>query len=268
MSDTLYNLKGADPNDKRGDCWSKAGSLTTGNGSKTQTLQYQFPSAGTYTVQFKVESLKAVTPTPNGGGGFNESAAQLAKAEIEWAVAGNTIRRVVTIFDGMSVTGVGEGVRVRMMDDSIPPVPPNTLVPQDYEVIATVAKGVRANTQQPATFVQSRATSPAQRGIDLVGTSAAPIVVDVPDDSGITSVYISSPQDGFEPVASAPPFAKWVVTATMNGPVGALKTYRVATNQWVPIVPGTVSITIALGNVVAPYAPATLEATVTFGVDG
>ncbi len=100
-------------------------------------LQVQFEhQMQTHTVQFNGPDNLAVGAI----GGV------ICEAEILWSVEGVTVRRVVTVADGVAVSGEAQSVTVNIYDQSF-----------DrgirYNVGCTVAPGLRGDTQQPPTLV-------------------------------------------------------------------------------------------------------------------
>lgn len=87
---------------------------------QTHTIQFNGPD------NFAIGAIGAVMP----------------EAEIIWSVEGVSIRRVVSISDGLSISGEAQSVTVNMYDQSFDG-------PERYTVGCTVAPGVRGDTQQP-----------------------------------------------------------------------------------------------------------------------
>ena len=122
--------------------WSASGKLVTGSAGATVSLQQTFPVAGMWTVQFAVG---AVAPIAAGPG----APSSRPQAVITWTVAGNPVSRTVDVGNGVSVSGVGEAVRVTVTDQS------NTLGFQagnPYFVSITVAPGTRPSGTHPPTL--------------------------------------------------------------------------------------------------------------------
>lgn len=112
---------------------SVTGTLVTQARDKQVSMQQVFPEAGEYTIQFSMD----LTDVP---------VVLYCEADIEWSVGGNVIRRRITVNNGTSISGNGEGVRVVIRDAS-----PIAVVPEnfDYKVSATVARGARGIFTNP-----------------------------------------------------------------------------------------------------------------------
>lgn len=123
--------------------WSMADELTTRNSvsvpvpPKQLQLQCSFDrQMQTHTVQFNAPDNDVVLT----GTGI------ICEAEIIWAVEGNTVRRYVSVADGLAISGEAQSVTVNIFDMSLT----NTV--RAYRVGCNVAPGVRPDTQQPPTL--------------------------------------------------------------------------------------------------------------------
>lgn len=131
--------------------WSGVGTLLAGGENQTkQIIQYTFPRAGEYTVQLEA----AVPPAPPGFDPIiaGDSAQIRTSALVTWIVRGNAIQRLVSLSAGTALTGNGESVWVSFIDDSefTMAVP---LVPQPYQVRASVVAGKRGSSSERPTFI-------------------------------------------------------------------------------------------------------------------
>lgn len=150
--------------------------LIAGNPAKHVTLQYPLRCASEHTVQ-----LGLMTGAENPAPGVVLQYA--AEAEIFWSCGGNTVRRRVSVKDGMSISGVGEHVKVIVTDKSV-------FVeggPEDqihWPVSILVAPGARGTIQQPPYLEE-----PAAFTVPAAGASA-PILV--PRECGVVSVYVTA----------------------------------------------------------------------------
>lgn len=232
--------------------------LTRGVGTPTTVLSETFQDdrgevAGTYTVQFSVVSNGQIPdyvfPT-------------VTYAEILWAIGGVTIRRVVSVSNGRSVTGVGAGCIVNVWDATTvqPGIDP---VPQ-YTVAASVSPGVRASTSAPPVYYPllggTPGVVPPSPSVFLAASKS--ITVPVPQNGGIVSVMVTamamSSSDPPEPVTTPP-------NVTVNqGPTGSAKYYQATVYpEFVPLDSSIQYINVANRD---SNAPAWIS--VTFGVDG
>jgi len=143
--------------------WGASGQLRTGNKNDQLSLQAIFSEPGTYTVQFDMVDARGNRAD--------------AHALILWSCAGVEVSRKISVKNGASISGVGEGVRVIVTDVS-------TVTPSyAYDVAITVSKGVRANTQQPAVFHIV--------GVTPTVDAASFLDVKIPTDIGAISFNVS-----------------------------------------------------------------------------
>ena len=133
--------------------WSASDILRAGaeNQSK-QILQYTFPRPGVFTVQLEAN----VPPAPPGFDpvGAGDTAQIRTTALVTWIVRGIPITRKVTVSSGIAISGNCESVWVTFIDEStFNFVVPTVLVPQPYQVRATVTRGKRGSSSERPTFV-------------------------------------------------------------------------------------------------------------------
>jgi hypothetical protein len=151
--------------------WSTSGKITTRTTQAVQ-LQVQFDDPGYYTVQFNL----AFTGS---GIGFD------CRAEIIWSVKGNSVRRLVTVSDGLSISGCGEAVKVRIFDNSQLP-----LGNLEYLVSVQVTPGSRPSEADVNPLLQLFASG-STTYVELL-PAGNNIFFPIPSDSGALSVYITA----------------------------------------------------------------------------
>lgn len=237
--------------------WAGQTTLTVGNINNSLKVTADFKSQGakpgTYTI------LLNSTQPPNGC---------TPVAVITWSVAGNSVTREVSLGNGVSVTGTGEGFTVTITDATdtthygffTPPAGPGQ---GDYVVTALVTKGTRGSDGQPPTFI------PGAVGNALVdvgpGTynvvAGGAVVIPIPQNVGVKSVFVSAIDVNATPnvVTTADGFI-----SQQNG-VAVYGNFYPNTNTWVPIIPG--ARTLELFNTLAGGGH-TLAFYVAFGIDG
>lgn len=162
----------ANPLSKK-DGWQQSATLHTGDPVGNLTMQANFPRAGYYTVQF------GILP-PNDLVNNNFDNRFDAIATIEWSVEGQTIRRVVSVGNGVSVSGPGQAVRVVVNDVTPLAAPPDGLLP--YVVTVQVTPGQRPSLERPPTLIGIR----SQHLMAPLGTFS----LLVPANSGVISVQV------------------------------------------------------------------------------
>jgi hypothetical protein len=225
--------------------WSQSGKLRVGSSGNPVTLQAIFKKPGPYTVQIAI-------PNPfftSAGMAF----ASKATATLIWTVEGNQIVRQVSVGNGVSVQGVGEGVTVIVNDttDGTAKAVPGI----DYDVSISVAYGTRATTQQPPQF---DVFDPATGGAFVIAPGGSAFVR-IPQNIGVISVLVTA---GFPSGTNGviPPNDVQVV----HSGVVIQKSYdpRILTT-FVPVGPGTNLITVNNLNGAQTY-----DVSITFGIDG
>lgn len=232
------------------DGWSVSGNADCG-GNASPSLQAIFPEAGQYTVQFFVETIS----------GANAAAwAQNTLAEITWSVKGNSVRRLVSVTDGLSVSGVAQGVRVRILDQSVVVGVPG--LKQSYGFSIQVSKGARASVEQPPTLQMLQ----SDKGIANFGQYlfACPpggtIDIAIPDNIGAISFNLEGLISGLAG-ANPPPGIVSIVQLSANGLANAV--YDAATiRQWEVLKPGASIIRVVNTNLAHQFL-----FTLNFGID-
>jgi hypothetical protein len=226
--------------------WSATGSLFTFNPTRRVTLQANFPNSEDYTVQFNVDYPPIPAPPP----GWNPITTE---ATIVWSVEGNSVRRRVSVCNGVSVTGVGQACRVEIMDTTIQLAGAGAPKNVEYPVSVQVAPGTRAPIQQPPTL--SRLTSPNGYIVVPAGTFT---IVPIPQDAGAVSVYVAVRITPSLPVV---PEGQALVSQELPGII--VRSYDARTFEWVPLAPGATQI--RFDNFTAAQ---TMSISVVFGIDG
>lgn len=251
--------------------WSATGTMTNDGQSKAAHLQVNFleregtpgPSKN-YTVQFsvgptKIRSTQALSPKP-----VNPI------AEIVWSVEGNSVRRLVSVTNGMSVTGVGEAVKVSVSDATLSSFAGQAV---DYQVDITVAPGSRASIQQPPTYYPEEREQSGVFAIIGTGPQAAPGVtadIVVPQNAGVISYFLEwlAFVQGTEALIAVTQTDFYVEELAAGGQ--SLKKYSpILINGWVPISPGCSTLRIhGLFQTIGALVAWQLNTQVTFGIDG
>jgi len=196
----------------------------------------QGPGASSYTVQFNL---------------LNNAPGVQAVALITWTVAGNFVTRRVTVGNGVSVTGTGQAVQVRVIDNSLV-----ASAGSKYNVSILVAPGVRGSSAEPPTLVVS----------DPIVGYAIPVApgashdFPVPLDAGVTQVYIT-----VQGALDAGGVTLGTSEAQERGGGLPFKSWDPGqTFFWVPVAPGTDTIRVTTGAT----AVSTYAFTCTLGIDG
>ncbi len=236
--------------------WSGTGEMHNNGTSANAHLQVNFLEKDTnrnpsknYTVQFSVgptkNASKAARPVPVN-----------PVAEIKWSVEGNDVRRLVSVTNGLSLTGVGEAIKVSVLDQSFPfldPIAPHAVLNVTYDVDITVAPGSRASVNQPPTFsVMNTADGTFEFDVLAAGTQ----IIQIPQDAGVISSYVTVTDVTNIPIAEGG--TKIVLTDVFGN---GLREYDPRAG-WVPVVAG--ANLLLLKN----HAATTQRYSVTFGIDG
>jgi hypothetical protein len=243
--------------------WSNSG-IIQNNGSSNMGLAANFLAGRTdneipsknYTVQFFVSK-----PTV---GGAQVPAFINPVAEISWSVEGNTIRRTVSVTNGCSVTGVGQGVKV-VVRDQTPQGINGVTYGASYNVSITVAPGSRSSVDQPPLF--NAASANFAGATVLTPFSVAPgtgflsfFSVPVPQDAGAISAYVTAISADLSPLAANSASVSQIDSTNNNR-----RQYDPFPPAFVPLVPEAVSLSL-INNF--PAGGPNIVFTVSFGIDG
>lgn len=232
--------------------WSASGDLVSKDSLPAVQLQANFEEPVPYTVQFSVTNLKATD-------GSADIGSYIPTAEIVWSVEGNSVRRVVSVINGTSVTGVGQGCRVTVRDQTPDTDPTKEM---GYTVSILVAPGTRPATQLQPILVPlvTDVFGVARPGTVFVdgGTS---VDINIPENAGVTAVFITaSALNGGIPVI----LTDADIEVSHESAVYTYKSYNPQKYNWMPIGPETTRIELV--NYMGPTSQVLFN--VTFGIDG
>lgn len=222
--------------------WQQAGKLKIGDPVQAVTLQADFQNEpGNYTIQFGI-----VKPP-------NANALYVAKADIYWSVEGQTLKRTITVGNGVSISGTAQGVKVRVYDDTATTFPAAVIVPNtEYTVAVQVVKGTRPNVGKPPTLY-------------VAPVNVGPLSfqnINIPADAGVISVNV---QIGVAAVAIIPiPFTAQCIVEDVGG-LTTLTTFVPTENNagFITLPPGSAILSLYNGSAGDTY---TMQ--VNFGIDG
>lgn len=219
--------------------WSNTIPLLTKN-AKTGSFQCTFPTAGYYTVQFGVQAPQTV----------GSLTVFSAIATITWKVEGNTVVRQVSVNNGVSVSGTGQGVNV-IFADNTPDVGQPGQAP--YSISVQVSPGARPSQNQPAILLL-----PNQYETEIAPSTGS--VFDIPNNAGVISMEPAAvASDGA--VVTQPHYEVIFVSVAQ-----AFKNYVIADGGpqgFLPVPPGATQMFISNLS-----ATDTLIFTPTWGIDG
>jgi hypothetical protein len=242
--------------------WAASGKITTEDPTSVFAFQANFPEAGNFTVQFGVFQPKRKT---------NSISPVITEAIVNWSTAGNSVTRRITISQGTCITGMGNAVNIRIIDNT----PTDTNFPKEnlpYDVSVQISKGVRAiPAGVPSPILIGFNPNPASRlllprtgvrvnvGGTLV-TSAVPVTYPVPQDAGIVSVLVNVTPDVLP--FTIPP-AGATVTFVNDAAGISLAIYDPLKPMWIPLFPGTTGLQLTTN-----IAPQNINFSIYFGIDG
>jgi hypothetical protein len=177
---------------KKWKSWSQSGDLFTPgnnppNNSGPVRCTADFDDPGFYTVQCDINPPSVPVATTGGdGGGIIPVAIQnlvtvpaLVQAEVIWKNRGNNVRRLISVSQGSSISGFGEGCDVTIQDVTPANAGLGYTNPVKYTGTISIAKGVRGVTEQPPILL-------AFPGLEAI-VSEIPFVVPIPRNCGIIS---------------------------------------------------------------------------------
>jgi hypothetical protein len=191
-----------------GSFFSTAGVTNQTSGMETNELE-----PGEYTLQFGVQP-------PADGHGF------ATYAVINWKIAGQQQQRIMSIYQGASISGVAEGVSVQLFDQS---GDASVSRQAPYNIIITLSRGTRANTQQPPVLVTT-SNLIIPHGLGTKNET-------VPNNAGVISVSVSAANNG---VLANTDLAVFEINSA--GTLGAF--YPNIAIGWNPLVPGSTILTL------------------------
>lgn len=213
--------------------------LTPGVPSKVALLQTGPIEAGNWTVQFSIND-------PNGANLIAGDVVR-ARAEVNWMVAGQVVRRVFDCNDGTSISGNAEQISVRVVDNSV--IAGGSVV-RPYDVFIQTSPGNRPSVQQPPTY-----------SLDVIQLSAgiADQIVDIPDNIGATALHV-----GIAPLNIGTAIGAYdVLVKQASTSLTLLSSCDPRQSEWITLVPGATKIQFVQGAA----APTTLW-TPSFSIDG
>lgn len=232
------NIPGNSFQPKQG--WQQSGILTTTERSKRVSMQADFQEAKYFTVQFGVNPPAELVNAYD------------AIAEITWSVEGATVRREVSVGNGVTISAPGQGVRV-VVKDRTPSVFGGGAY--DYTVTISVSTGTRPAGNLP-TLQNIWADGSYVRTIN----AGAAYTASIPENAGVVSAEIMLGTQGG--IGSLPLIA--LISMEIPGVI-VQKSYTISSdnlNGFVQIPPGATGITIINIGVSA------LQCTLTWGIDG
>ena len=198
------------------------------------------PHAVEFMIQFQVTGL---------GTGANAASQIPARpiATVSWMVENGTITRRFDVNNGMTFTGVGQSVNVRVDDMSDPKADFNKNYDgANYSVTCTVVPGTRPAQNQPPTLWE---------GLHHI-LKASGVTVEIPKDAGVISVEVTG-------YSINPPLN--VQVSYVSGGV-TLKTWDlVAFPGFIPVPPYATELTITNQDTGEGHAA---DISVQWGIDG
>ena len=174
--------------------------LTRGSSQSTVMLSESFiderhePRASVYTLQFSRRAVDGSVP--------DDQNPTVTYATITWTIGGVQTQRMISVANGQSLTGCGEGCTVSVIDDTdvLPNVPDTA---PNYIVSVTLTPGSRGNNGNPPSYFTNDFT-PQPSGLEVFGGGSAgklavsggggdnEVVIDVPKQAGVVSVQVTT----------------------------------------------------------------------------
>jgi len=230
--------------------WSKSGNLFTGHDPRATTppsalsMQADLNQEDSVTTQFNLEADPGIITN--------------TRAEIVSSVKGQSVRRLVTVVDGMSITTRGKSITVKVRDFTDPSLSDG----QKYSVNILSTLGVRAGSKQPPILIPLTYFDPL--GVETVINAAISIAsgttvtLDIPNDAGICMVHTTVWVDS---AGVAIPAQSLFVSHENNTTV--MKYYDpFSFPDWVPLAPNSNILRLSNSSGFIAYYQ------VTFGIDG
>lgn len=216
--------------------WSANGTLTTPpapnvvpDGAVQLQIDFGEKNAEYYTLEFNLLDLQ------NRNDPAGNSIMLRAKAEVNWSVEGNFIRRLIHVSSGTSISGLGQGVSIRITDDSENPDSDPVVT---YPVSVQVSRGTRPTMggTQPPLYVPRPPlptdNDPVNRLPPYTLAATDSMEIPVPADAGVNSLLLMVHSN-----ANALSPEDVVVQQQGTGIQLAIGDLNVC-NKFVPLVPG------------------------------
>lgn len=162
--------------------WAGSKSLLMGSDQEALVVQAKVGEPDSFTAQFFLGPGEPPFVGPN--------SPIRPLAEILWTVKGNTTRRLVSVVNGMSITGRADNFNIKVFDFSAPPASPATV---SYSVSVLVSRGQRASgPNYPYLYLNANTGATRGAGINFAVPSgvAAGALITVPQNCGINSVWL------------------------------------------------------------------------------
>src|SRR4029079_9412171 len=240
--------------------WAQGGPLVTGSGGTALTgrggavnMKAELAREDGVTIQFNV-SLPSRNVRPH------------TQATIVSTIAGNEVKRRITVVDGSSITVRGKTIQVQARDYTLPSID----IDHEYNVEILATLGIRASINQPPVlepliYATSFANFVAGTFIPVTGTivvaPGAVAVVPIPEDSGVNSVLVTAGRNNAAGVFDQDDVSCYQVD--IAAVIQRVYNPMIYT-EFVPIVSNSSGIAL----LVKAGAPDSVEFAVSFGVDG
>lgn len=238
------------PAPKKKNAWGASGALHTLSTVDEVSCQADFDVPDVYTIEFEVtppaeQDWPVVVGIPQVRG-------VRATAEIIWNVQGFQIRRVIDVFNGATISGTGQGVTVKVTDASGPLLASPEVA---YQVRYGITRGTRPQTPIPPII---------WAGITGLIAPGGSVDVPVPQDSGVTGVYVQVPRTtpANTPLPEGIPVGVQILDAHTPGHL-ELGAYTPLDFQWVPLPAGA-----AIVRITSVQIAGNVQYTVYFSVNG
>ena len=235
--------------------WQKSGKLKMLDTARSVSMQADFPDPGNYTIQFSIQTK--INPAP-----FGQK--NQALAEIEWTVEGGTIKRVISIGNGTSITGVAQAVKVRVIDDTRTGTAFAAGFDPEYLISMQVVKGTRPAVNRPPSRIPANIAAGGGYQALTNGYTILPsgggVLIPVPEEGAISvSVQV---QDASVGGTLVPEDSIAVLQRQHSGASTILSVCDPRDFDWIPLSP-------ACGYIlVANYNAFDVAVSVAFGIDG
>jgi hypothetical protein len=225
--------------------------LTRGQSTIASLGNQTWEPAASYTVQFSIIPSSQFPPQRAG----HLIAPTICYAIVKWSVAGQDIQRVISVSNGASLVGVGEGCTIQVYDatnltGSVSPDPVPT-----YTVTATVSPGTRGSQVNPPLFIPS--TLDKFTGVDCAGALGATpshATIPIPQNIGATSVQVTILEDS--------PAAVGVICSQARILGNSVQWDPLVNTDFVPLDPSAINV------VINNFTAAQVNYFVVFGIDG
>lgn len=156
--------------------WSQTVTMVAGRSDTSNAFQFSKSCADTWTLQFSLDDIVVSNVVD-------------CVAIVNFILEGNTLSRTISLGQGTSISGRGQGGTVTLRDNS------DSAPLGSYRVTISGSSGCRADTGNPPVYDNSDS-------VGSLAASASSALIPVPPNAGVTSVRVMVTSSSNAPLVS------------------------------------------------------------------